>query len=357
MPQPLESVLGQTQRDSLKIDNLIFHIIDPDIDDDNHVIYLDEVELQDKQKSFFLDRLRDIAEGTQYLFGENSVHLKEKCEQLLNETNNFNQISRQITSDFAGRHAEQMSAGVFVIAVVTFLASAHQERKLVLFVKMDKRPSFSYNYEVRNGRTIAIMKEVENALSETKAAVQKSAVIDVTQHFAWDVLAYDRVKKPLLSDYFKGFLGVINRHQDSELTRIAHATVKKWASRLPGESMPEGEDLFSFTGRALNYLQDHDQFDTDGFIDAVIKDTNSERKANLSSALKEELVQAGVAGQRFVPKSDSIPTRLRKQVYKTAEGVTISFEGDKDVVGLRIDPQPDGGKIITITTNKLDIKQ
>lgn len=217
MPQPLESVLGQAQRDTLKIHNLIFHIIDPDIPDDDHVVYLDEVRLQEKQKAFFLDRLRDIAEGTQYVFLPNAVHLKDKCEQLLDDGNDFNELSRQITQDFAGRHLEQMSAGVFVIAVVKFLAAAHEERKLVLLVKMDKRPSFSYKYETINGRTVAVMEEVENALSETKAAVQKSAVIDVTDHFAWDVLAYDRVKKPLLSDYFKNFLGVTSRHQESDL--------------------------------------------------------------------------------------------------------------------------------------------
>jgi hypothetical protein len=115
--------------------------------------------------------------------------------------------------------------------------------------------------------------------------------------------------------------------------------------------------LFSFTGRAFNYLNDHDQFDTDAFIDAVVRDQDVERKASLSNALKEELVQAGIAGQRFAPKPGSIPKRQSKQVYQTAEGVMISFEGDKDAVGLSIETKPDGGKIITIETNQLNIKQ
>lgn len=357
MPQPLDSVLSQAQRDSLAIHNLIFHIIDPEIKEDDHVVYLDEVQLQEKQKDFFLDRLRDIAEGTQYVFSQDAVHLKEKCEALLDDEDNFNQLSRQITADFAGRHQEQMSAGVFVIAVVTFLAAAHNQRKLILLVKMDRRPSFSYKYKNEGGKRIAIMEEVENALSETKAAVQKSAVIDVTNFFAWDVLAYDRVKKPLLSDYFKGFLGVLNRHQDSELTRIAHATVRKWAKVLKVEDLPEGEDLFSFTGRAFNYLSDRDQFDTDSFVDTVVRDEDVARKAVLSAGLRQALVDAGVAGQLFSPKPASIPKRDSQQVYKTAEGVTISFVGDKDLVGMRIEPKPDGGKIITIETNHLNIKQ
>ena len=45
MRQPLESVLGKTQRASLKIENLIFHIIDPEIVENDHVVFLDEVQL------------------------------------------------------------------------------------------------------------------------------------------------------------------------------------------------------------------------------------------------------------------------------------------------------------------------
>lgn len=355
MRQPLESVLGKTQRASLKIENLIFHIIDPEIVENDHVVFLDEVQLNEKQKIFFLDRLRDIAEGTQYVFKENAVSLKEKCAQLLDSDKDFIAISRQITQDFAGRHSDRMAAGVFVIASVKFMASANEWHDLVLLVKLDKMASFSYRYITRDGKKIAVVEEVPNALSETKAAVQKSAVVDISDHFAWSVLAFDRVAKPMLSDYFQNFLGVTERQQDSQWTRIAHACVKRWAAKLETDSMPQGEDLYTYTGRALNYLQDHDKFDTDAFINAVVKDQDSARKATLADELEEELVKGGVAGQQFIPRPESIPPRLRKQVYRTIEGVTISFEGDKDAVGMHIAPKVGGGKIITIETNKLDI--
>lgn len=356
MPPALEGVLSQAHRDSLEIVDFIFHIIDPEAEEDKKVIYLDEVQLQDRQKTFFLERLREAAEGTQYIFKPDAVHLKEKCQQIVTEPDRFDELSRQITQNFSGHHDGQMSAGVFVVSTVKYLVSGANWQKLVFLIKMDKRPSFSYSYSMQNGRRIAVMTEVENALNETKAAIQKSALVDVSDVFAWDVLAFDRVKKPLIGEYYKGFLGVTERHQDSVLTKTAHATVKKWAKRLTAEQMPSGEDALGYVGRALNYLKDHDAFDTDDYLNAVIRDDNPQRKTALIKLLREDLATAGIAGQQFRPRPDSLPGKDKKQIYQTAEGVIITFEGDKATVGMSIQNLPNNRKRITIETGNLVIK-
>ena len=232
MPPALEGVLSQAHRDSLAVVDFIFHIIDPEAEEGKKVIYLDEVQLQDRQKAFFLERLREAAEGTQYVFVPDAVQLKDKCQQIVTEPARFVEFSRQITQNFSGHHDGQMSAGVFVVSTVKYLASANNWKTLIFLIKMDKRPSFSYSYSMQNGRRVAVMSEIENALNETKSAIQKSALVDVSDVFAWDVLAFDRVKKPSIGDYYRGFLGVTERQQDSVLTKTAHATVKKWARRL-----------------------------------------------------------------------------------------------------------------------------
>jgi hypothetical protein len=98
MAGKLEAVLSQAQKDSLDIEEFIFHIIEPEADDDEKVVYLDSVTLQEKQRTFFLDRLRDTAEGTQYVFQQDAVTLKEKCAQLVAPRADFNLLSRQITA-------------------------------------------------------------------------------------------------------------------------------------------------------------------------------------------------------------------------------------------------------------------
>lgn len=353
---PLDGVLNQAQRESLEIVDFIFHIIAPDADEGDEVIFLDEVQLQAKQKKFFLDRLREIAEGTQYVFKQDAVHLKEKCEQLTGAPGRFVELSRQITTDFAGRHQGRMSAGVFIVSVVKYLATAHNWQQLVLLVKMDKQPTFTYSYEEREGRRIAVVDEVPNSLNENKSAVQKSALIDASGQFAWDVLAFDRVKKPGLSDYFRGFLGVTERQQESVLTRAAHAEVRKWAKKLPADKLPPGEDLNTFLGRSLNYLNDHDTFETDDYLNVVIRDEDAVRKAELIQSLRDALAEAGVAGQQFRPQPGSLRDSDRKQVYKTLEGVTISFEGTQEAVGMNIEQLGAGRIRITIETNRLEPK-
>jgi hypothetical protein len=354
MPAPLDAVLTATQRASLSIEKIIFHIIDPKVE--GQVIFLDDVELEEKQKNFFLDRLRDIAEGTQYVFLPHATTLRDKCMQLVALEPNWNDITRDITQDFAGRHAEQMAAGLFVLAVVRFSAGVNDWQRLVLLVKLDKRPSWSYSFREDGDKRIAVMEEIQNALTESKAAVQKSAVIDISDYFSWDVLAYDRVQKPLLGDYYKKFLGVTERQQDSVLTRAAHDAVKRWASTIPQNDLPPGEDKISYTGRAFNYLNDHTTFETEEFLNAVLKDQDSERKAAFTVQLQAVLADAGIAGQQFMLRPESISKRASKQIYQTAEGVTITFQGDKDAAGLTIQEKPGGGRIVTIETHKLTIK-
>lgn len=353
--QPLEGVLTQEQRDSLEIVEFIFHIIDPDASDEK-VVKLDEVQLQEKQAVFFLERLRDIAEGTQYVFDEGAANLRENSQRLIDDRDGFVDLSYQLTQDFARLHRGQMSAGVFIISVVRYLAGAHDWRQLVFLVKMDQQESFSYSYVERDGRRVAVVNEIPNALNENKRAIQKSALIDSSGRFAWDVLAFDRVKKPELSEYFKAFLGVIERQQDSTLTKSAYQAVRKWARDIPQDQLPSGEDVNTYRGRALNYLNDHDTFDTDTFLDAVVRDENADRKAAHVRTLRDALAEAGVAGQSFRPRPDSLPKQQRKQIYETSEGVTITYEGTQEAAGMHIE-QLDGGRSrITIETHQLTPK-
>lgn len=352
--QPLDGVLNQSQRNSLEIIDFIFHIIDPDAP--GKVIKLDEVLLQDKQKTFFLDRLRDIAEGTQYIFNSDVVNLCEQSHQLIDDRAGFIELSYLMTQEFARLHRGQMSAGVFIVSVVRYLTNAHDWQQLAFLVKMDQQESFAYSYKEIDDRRVAVVNEIPNSLNENKRAIQKSALIDPSAQFAWDVLAFDRVKKPVLSDYFQSFLGVIERQQDAVLTRTAYTAVRKWAKYVPQDQLPSGEDVNTYRERALNYLNDHATFDTDAFLDSVVKDENAERKAEHMQSLREVLAESGIAGQTFRSRPDSLPKKQRKQIYETSEGVTIIYEGTREEAGMHIENMDSGRTRITIETHQLTPK-
>lgn len=318
---PIESTLNTSQRESLEILDFIFHIIELDDGKDENIEYLDEVTLHEKQRNFFLARLQEILEGTQYVFLPDAVFLKEKCAQLATQGSEFNALSRQIAGAFALAHRNQMSEGIVVVSVVRFLVSPNNWKNLVLLVKLDKSASFSYSRKEIDGKQVAVMNEVPNALAESKSAVQKSAVIDAEGYFAWNVLAFDRSTKPRLTDYFKGFLGVTERHADSELTRMVDKAVKRWARALNKAELPENEDAAGYIGRSINYLKDRDKFDTESFIETVVRDEDPQRKQALAKKLRDALASTGIAGQQFAPQPGSLKPSERKQQYITEEGV------------------------------------
>lgn len=353
--QQLESVLSAAQKESIEISDFIFHIIDPDTE--GKVIKLDEVQLHEKQKNFFIERLKDIAEGTQYIFNSEVPNISADVINIMNNRDNFAQSSFELTSSFSRLHFGNMASGVFIVAIVRYLAKAHDWKELLFLVKMDQQESFSYSYKEIDGRKVAVIDEVPNSLSENKAAIQKSALIDATDHFAWDVLAHDRAQKPELGRYYREFLGVTERQQDSALTRNAHKAVRQWAKAIPRDDLPENEDLNSYLGRAYNYLSDHDDFDTDEFINAVVRDQDSDRKKDSMASLREVLGTLGVAGQNFKPKPDSLPKKQRNQVYETAEGVTITFTGTREAAGVNILYLEGNAARVTIVTDSLTPKE
>lgn len=353
MPREIEGVLTAKHRSTLEIEDFIFHIISNEDTEDN-VVYLDGVELQPSQEQFFLDRLKDVASGTQYIFKDDSANLRQKVQQL-SGGEDFISISRQITFDFAERHSKNMSEGVFIISRLKYVCDGDTTSYLLFLVKMDKQPSLKYSYKEKNGKKIAVVEEIQDSLNENKAAIQKSALVDISGYFSWDVLAFDRSERQGLTDYFKAFLGVKERQVDSEWTKLAHRTVRKWARSIPKDDFPEGEDAASFSGRSYNFLCDNDVFDTESYINTVVRSSNPEKKERLISTLKQHLEEAGVAGQRFSPQPNSIPGKDKKEKYLTAEGVVVIFEGDREAAGISIDDIGRGRKRITIETSDLNI--
>lgn len=352
-----ESVLTDMQTAQLEIEHFIFHVIHTD-QPDAPVTFLDEVLLTEEQKEFFTERLRNAAAGSQYQFMPDAVSLKEKCEQLLADPNSFIETSRQITQDFSGHHTGNTANGVLVIAIVKTLVADNQPARLVFLVKLDHKDVYQYTLEQQAGGQRAVIHKIANSLVEDKAAVQKSALIDVSDVFAWDVLAAERRPKPdgEIWDYFKAFLGVRLREDASTLTRRIFSVVRKWARSLSEADMPEGEDVNTYKNRAIRFLEDSDQFDTERFLDLVVRDdVDAERKIRVKQSLRDHLAEAGIAGQAFRPQPNSLSKRAKKMVYETIEGVTIQFEGSLEEKGITI-RSVDGSKVIEIRTARVTSK-
>ncbi|NOT15273.1 MAG: hypothetical protein HOP21_06780 [Methylotenera sp.] len=350
-----DSGLTTMQLSNLNIEHFIFHVIHADAPD--NPTFLAEVTISEEQRDFFTQRLRDAAAGTQLLFLDESPHLKEQCSNILTDQTRFVELSRQVTQDFAGRHSRNSSDGIFVTAVVSTLLADNEPVKLIFFVKMDHKVTYDYKLVQGDEGIKAVMSRIANALVEDKAAIQKSALIDVSGRFSWNVLARDRAGtgEDGLTDYFRGFLGARMREDASTLTVRAVTEVSKWAKSISLEDMPPGEDVFSFKARAVRYMEDNTVFNTDAFINTVVRDEDYDRKLRLEINLREKLTISGVAGQTFTPRPNSIPKKNRKSVYETEEGVTIIYEGEQDARRVSIRKE-ENETIIEIRTRRLKPK-
>lgn len=318
-----EGVLTRAHRETLEIEAFIFHLIDAELDEP---IYLERVALSENQALFFRDRICDAAEGTQYVFLEGENTVQRQSDQIMNGGDaEFVDASRVLAADFRRLHRGNTSNGVFIVAHVSVL-EADQRVPLVALVKMDYQAALSLQLQDRHHGQEAVLEEIYQALVEHKSALQKVAIVDLSAAFAWDVLASDTKTPRGIASYFQGFLNVVERENPAVLTRRAYQTVDRWA-RDNRDTLAAGEDASTVKSRAYRYFEDHDAFDSEEFLRAVIYDPDATRKAGAVDALREQLREAGVAGHRFAPDTSRITRKDRKTTVKTSEGVTMSWDG------------------------------
>lgn len=352
---PRESVLNDSQIASLSIEKLMLHVIDVEKEGDERVIALDEIILNDEQKLFFLERIKSVAKGIQYEFNTAST-TKSLCFSLLRNDENFTSVALALTNSFASQHRKRMSSGVFVTTIVQTVIN-DEPVQLVFLAKLDHRTVYKVTVQAReDGQgTQAIMEKVLNTLVEDKSAIQKSALIDVSDNFTWSVLADERQLKASgeISDYFKGFLQVSLMEVASVLTRKAVSTVGDWAKSLQATDMPDGEEKGNYKARAVAYMATAAQFKISDFIDAVVRDDDDDRKTRVKSALKAKLETVNITNQEFTPKPNSLPKKAKVQTWITAEKVKLEFEGESSDVGLRVQQTDGGDCIITIQTSSV----
>lgn len=351
----LESTLTDDQKQSLSLDKFIFHII---IADEDTPKYLDFVELTADQKSFFRDRILDVASGTQYVFidKENSGFVQNTSSILDDVDQNFLPYSKRLASDFCKLHHGSTSSGVFIVAKVT-VKVATANVPLIALLKVDHSKVLQYNQTETAEGTRAVMQEIKDSFVEHPQAIQKWAIVDLSSTFAWDVIARERRKSESVADYFESFLGVEPRETNAALTRKAVQKTLIWAKTIPTDDLPEGETPPNYKQRAIRYMELHDKFDTDQFIRVVIKDNDIERKTKHEAELKLFLEQQGVAGQEFDPMPNSLPARQVQNALVTHENVKVVWQGETSANGITIIDNGDNTKKVEILTSSIQYEE
>lgn len=340
-----ESHLSAAELETLRLTRVIFHVWNPVQDP---VLTLLDVEVgldSGTYGPFFEERLRAASRGTQFKFAGEHRPTFELCRRLIEQGDEFVQLSKELAGAFSSHHrGRQMAAGVIIIALAEVTTTAGT-LPLVFILKLDHRPVLTYSLTQGKGDVRAQIDHVLDALVEDKAAVQRSALIDVSQHFLWDVLAAERNEgaAPELRQFFRAFLSVEPREDASVLTRRAVSTVSGWARSLELSDRPDDESPARYRERAVQYMLDHADFDSDEFINTVVRDEQPERRERVKASLREQLRDKGIEGQAFQCRAQSVASTERRTKLVTDVGVQIIFEGDRDTHRVQIMDDPEHG--------------
>jgi len=368
MNTPLNVTLTETVIDSIRIESFIYHIIRKDTAEPD---YNDEVILDPEQKRFFEGRIRFACEGTQFEFSdvENNT-CKRDCSDILSDVSrNLIPISRQLTARFFEAHNRSTSEGIFIVAVFSLIIN-QQRHSMLSFLKVDYSTVFQQEINDVQGRKSVTLHKVIDSLSDNPHTLQKWAIIDTSDMFAWDVLALQRRTSEDLKDtdkaissYFKGFLQVGVRSTPGSLTKESVRVAHDWAQGI--DDLPEGMSRSDYKARAITYFENSDLFNTSDYINQVLGSYIDEDMAELEqqqrintrdgheTALRNILAENGIAGQVFESSPGSISAKSKRTTLKTTTGAKVVYQGTRKLNNIVV--TSDGGEqVITIRTTQLD---
>lgn len=342
-----ESVLTDSDKDSIEIVKFIFHII---IDDEQKPIYLKEVSLNLDQRKFFKDRLIAVAQGIRYIFPDKANSpTYNYCKEIIDDSTKFLKLSKKITALFKQHHKGNTTDGVFIVALVKI----QNNPSFIFLLKIDNR--LVYQYKINNDR--ATLRKITDTFVEDAKAIQKMALISLSDAYTWEALAFER-NSDSIKQYFKAFLGVSEKDDIFELTKKSFGAATRWANQH-SELLNETDVASNYRQRAINYLVSHTIFDSEEFINTVIFDENEERKARAIASFRVFLQELGIYGQTYRISQKALTKGNVKHTTMTAEGLTLTWTGDPARVNLTLPKErgEDGMYHILIRTNNIEEQQ
>lgn len=367
---PIESSITEQMNDGLRIERFIYHLIRSG-EEEPH--YYDEVRLNPDQTRFFEEQIRSATSGTQFSFtSPDNNTFKENCISLT-QNDEFIHISKSLSARFLEMHDGRSNDGVFIVSIIS-VPKNNGRQNLVALLKVDFSTVYSQKIKEDHGKTVVELSKVVDSLSDNKSSIQKWAIVDPGDFFAWDVIALQRGKgkakentEEAISDYFRGFLQVSIRENASTLTKKAMGGITAWADSL--EDRPDDLPVLDYKTRAVSYLETTAQFNTNDYAERVLGrywDEDEDDQALIAerqelrerhkTSLINNLYERSVGGQVFEPKPNSITRTDKRNTITTHQGIKIIYQGSQEDNNIEVIHSPDGTTKITITSSHVEFE-
>ncbi len=246
---------------ALTIERMVFHLVGPKPE---HFVRLEAV-APGGHAAFFLDRIRSVMSGAQYAFTDVSP-TRERLSRIAEDPDVFQAESERLAEDFQKGHVGTAARGAVLLFALRARAS-----QIFAILKYDDELVLSYDVtEVGGGRKRVTLTELERTFVQNREALQKSAIIELTDA-GGRLVVLDRRTPQKVARYFENFLHAVRVHQDGELTeRLVRAT--RETIRANRDLVPD--QVFSeVTKRTYEAARAGGAIDVDGhrkFLEAVM---------------------------------------------------------------------------------------
>ena len=302
--------LTENEITALRIEQLIFHVVQHE---DVDPILLDETPIGEFE-SFFLDRVKETLKGNGYEFVKNSSTF-QLLKDISSNPSNFISNSKQLAVNFHATRSKRIKPGA-IILMKLYAGS----KELFSIIKYDREQVLAFNL-VDNSH--AVLEEIVNSFTKSQSALQKSALIELSDE-GGKLVVIDRNVSYDITEFFKAFLNVRRLYTNEEMTEKVHEAILHTAhvhrNDLPNEVVSK---IRSITFQAIQHLE---VFDQEEFFDKVF---GSHSSPKLVKTYENFLRKNNIESDSFKFVKNAIKPPKEKK-YKTREGVRISYGNEAE---------------------------
>lgn len=334
--------LNDAERDDLRIDRMIFHVVGPDLEEPVLLAEFDPPIFTE----FFLKRIKSALGGNAYTFVQDSQTMAT-LREIGGDNAVFVSGSERLARAFQHEHRRNSIDGVFFL----FLLSTVDDRRLFALVKYDNDQVLKYDIADRDGQRRAILEEFRQTFSTKRESLQKIALVRLGEEDG-GLMVRDRSRPDGISEYFEKFLRVRRAATPAEFTKKAEQIFKEVFKQHRAELDPDivkgGARRINEQLRATREFGPETQGQLFDSIFGMLPDDSPVRKT-----FKRKLTAQRLDEETFRVDPTAIPKPSRKRI-ETIEGIQILFDEE---VSNRIERREldTGGTEIRITTARVTV--
>jgi hypothetical protein len=338
-------VLSKSQIDSLSIDNLCIHMIEKDSMEFKEGVNCDVTEYSD----YFKKIVQRSLKGAWWNFsGESSKNLwQQRIEQMTATAQDFWDLSITLGNKFKEFHdtSRLTVGGNFIVGHLSVddIDNESTTHDILCILKIDLHKVVGLKEE----NDQVEIEELLNAISQDPQKVQKFALVNFSNAFPWDVIAFDRSSKvsTSLTKYFQDFLDVTLADTDSILSKklFEHTLYFCEQNEL---------SVVDAHGLIIQYLDNPQPFNFETFFNSVFDSTDTDLKEKFRNSLNNAKLL-----RDFQTDSSDISKTKRSSKIICNHGVNITWVGgtmnNRNITTSLLD---DGRTEIRIVTSSYDEK-